>query len=289
MAPAHEAEAFASLDEWRRLGGNVVDTAQAYGDGDAERVLGHYMESTGRRQDLVILTKGCHPIGDDRPRVTPQAIHDDLSGSLERLRTHFVDIYMLHRDDTSVEVGPIVEALNEELVRGRILSFGASNWTPSRIEEADRFAARNGMVSFTSSSSQLSLAVQQVPMCDGCLSAHSPADLDAYARSGLALFAWAALAQGFFRDPPPDDLDVEIIYGSAANRQRSQRAQELAQRMGLTRSQVALAWVLHQRFPTFAVVATRRPGHLRDLAAASEVVLDERQVAWLDLVVDTLD
>jgi 1-deoxyxylulose-5-phosphate synthase len=289
MAPALEAEAFASLDEWLGLGGNVVDTAQAYGDGEAERVLGHYLESTGQRPDLVILTKGCHPIDDDRPRVTPEAIHGDLSGSLERLRTDHVDIYMLHRDDTSVEVGPIVEALNEEQERGRILSFGASNWLPSRIEEADRFAARHGLASFTSSSSQLSLAVQQVPMCDGCISAHSAADLDAYARSGLPLFAWAALAGGFFSDGPQTDPDVELIYGSTANRERSRRAQELGERLGLTRSQVALAWVLQQRFPTFGVVATRRLEHLRGLAAASEVVLDERQVEWLDLVSDSLD
>jgi aryl-alcohol dehydrogenase-like predicted oxidoreductase len=289
MAPALEAETFASLDAWLSLGGNVVDTAQAYGDGDAERALGRYLESTGRRRDLVILTKGCHPIGDDRPRVTPEAIHADLSGSLDRLRCDVVDIYMLHRDDPSVEVGPIVEALNEELARRRILSFGASNWLPARIEEADDFAARHGLSGFTSSSSQLSLAVQQVPMCDGCLSAHADADLDAYARSGLSLFAWAALAQGFFSDGLKDDPDVERIYGSAANRERSRRAQELGERLGLTRSQVALAWVLRQRFPTYAVVATRRLQHLDALAAASEVVLDERQVAWLDLVTDTLD
>jgi aryl-alcohol dehydrogenase-like predicted oxidoreductase len=289
MSPALEDECLESLEEWLRLGGNVVDSAQVYGDGDSERLLGRFIESTGRRGELVVLTKGCHPIADGRPRVTPEAIHDDLSGSLERLRTDHVDIYMLHRDDLSVEVAALIEALNDEMSTGRILSFGASNWQPSRIAEANDLAARHGLVGFTSSSSQLSLAAQEEPMCEGCLSAHSTADLDFYARSEIPLFAWAALAQGYFRDGPQTDPDVERIYESAANRERSRRALELGEQLGLTRSQVALAWVLSQRAPTYAVVATQRLDHLRAVAAASDIVLDERQVAWLDLVIDALD
>ena len=289
MAQGPTSEAFRFLGEWLALGGNVLDTAMAYGDGEAERVVGRFLESSRRRSDTVILTKGCHPLADGRPRVTPQAIHDDLSASLRRLRTDHVDIYMLHRDDASVGVEPLVEALDEELKAGRVLSFGASNWTLERLAEANDFAARSGLAGFTSSSVQLSLAVQEVPMCDGCTSAHGPADLAFYARSTLPLFAWAALAGGFFRDGPQPDPDVERIYASPANHERSERAQRLAESLGLTRSQVALAWVLNQGFPTFPVVATQRTAHLRQLAAAADIVLSERQVAWLDLAVQTPD
>ncbi len=282
-------DAFMLLDEWLGLGGNVLDTAQAYGDGEAERVVGEFVEATGCRSDVVILTKGCHPIGDDSPRVTPGAIHDDLSRSLSRLRTDHVDIFMLHRDDPSVTVGPIVEALNGELAAGRVRSVGASNWTPRRLEEANALAARNGMSGFSSSSCHLSLAVQQEPLCEGCVSAHSPADLTFYGHTMLPLFAWAALAGGFFRDGPQPDLDVERVYASPENRERSLRASQLSEAMGLTRSQIALAWVLNQDFPTFAIVATQRVGHLRQLAAASDVVLSARQVAWLDLAAQTPD
>ena len=79
MAQGPTSDAFRILGEWLALGGNVLDTAMAYGDGEAERVVGRFLESSRRRSDIVILTKGCHPLADGRPRVTPQAIHDDLS------------------------------------------------------------------------------------------------------------------------------------------------------------------------------------------------------------------
>jgi len=283
MSRGERSASFALLDEWLRLGGNVLDTAQAYGDGEAEFVIGEYVESIGCRPDVAIITKGCHPVGDDTPRVTPQAIHDDLGASLVRLRTNYVDVYMLHRDDPSMRVAPIIEALNEELEAGRVLSFGASNWTSRRIEMANSFAARHGMVGFSSSSCQLSLAVQREPMCAGCHSAHDPDDLEFHRRTGLPLVAWAALAGGYFRQGHQSDPDVERVYASSANRQRSLRATQLSRVLGLSRSQVALAWVLNQDFPVFAVVATRRPGHLRELAVAADIVLSAEQVAWLDL------
>jgi 1-deoxyxylulose-5-phosphate synthase len=279
--------AFALLDEWLQLGGNVLDTAQAYGDGEAERVIGEYVESAGCRADVAIITKGCHPIGDDTPRVTPAAIHDDLSASLARLRTDYVDVYMLHRDDPTVSVTPIIEALNAELEAGRIRSFGASNWTCHRLEEANVDAARRGMVGFSSSSCQLSLAVQREPLCHGCLTARDPADLEFHRRTMLPLVAWAALAGGFFREGPQPDPDVDRVYASPENLERSNRAAQLSRAMGLSRSQVALAWVLNQDFPAFAVVATQRAEHLRELAAAADVVLRAGQVAWLDLQTQT--
>jgi aryl-alcohol dehydrogenase-like predicted oxidoreductase len=286
MAQGRPADAFRILAAWLASGGNVLDTAKAYGDGEAERVVGDFLASTRRRHEVVILTKGCHPLADGGPRVTPQAISTDLSESLERLRTDHVDILMLHRDDPTVEVGPLIEALNRELRAGRILSFGASNWTTQRLEEAAAFAAQNGLVGFTSSSNQLSLAVQEVPMCDGCLSVHDADDLDYHARTGMPLFAWAALAGGFFRDGPQPDPDVGRLYGSPANHERSRRAERLARTLGLTRSQVALAWVVNQPFPTFPVVATQRSEHIGEIAAAADVVLTRERLAWLDLAAD---
>jgi 1-deoxyxylulose-5-phosphate synthase len=288
MAEAPASDSLRLLAAWLDLGGNVLDTAQAYGDGEAERVTGRFLTS-GRRSDMVILTKGCHPLADGNPRVTPQAIHDDLAGSLRRLGTDHVDIYMLHRDDPSVAVEPLIEALDEELRAGRLLSFGASNWTPARIAQANAFAIREGLAGFTSSSSQLSLAVQQEPMCEGCLSAREPADLAWYGDTGMPLFAWAALAGGWFREGPQPDPDVVRIYGSAENAERSERARRLGEALGLTRSQVALAWVLRQPFPTFPVVATRQLEHLHELAAAADVRLTPSQVAWLDLTAETPD
>src|SRR5262245_7228420 len=105
------------LERFLELGGNCVDTANIYGFGDSEKTLGRWIHESERRNELVLITKGCHP-GVNRedifgspwvPRLTPEAIQSDLNESLERLHTDFIDLYLLHRDDESVEVGPIIE------------------------------------------------------------------------------------------------------------------------------------------------------------------------------------
>ena len=112
------------------LGGNTVDTANVYG-GRSQRARhrGLWMQARGNRDDIVIISKGCHHNA-DRKRVTPYDLAADIADSLARLRTDYVDIYMLHRDDPSLPVGPIVEALNEHYAAGRIRAFGGSNWDP---------------------------------------------------------------------------------------------------------------------------------------------------------------
>ena len=127
------------IDAYLAVGGNCIDTAHIYGFGESEKALGRWLEQSGRRDDILLITKGCHPHVDEAgqfgpPRVTPEAIHSDLSESLERLGTDHVDLYLLHRDDETVPPGPLLEALNEENASGRIRAFGASNWTVKRID-----------------------------------------------------------------------------------------------------------------------------------------------------------
>ncbi len=121
------------LDRFLNSGGNCIDTAHIYGFGDSEKTLGRWFQKSGRRNDVILITKGCHPAVDREnifgspwvPRLTPEAIRDDLSESLERLQTDTIDLYLLHRDDEAVPVGPLIEALNQEQARGRIRALGA--------------------------------------------------------------------------------------------------------------------------------------------------------------------
>jgi len=274
--------ALALLAEWLGLGGNVLDTAAVYGDGESERIIGRFLEAAHCRPDVVLITKGCHPAADGLPRVTPAAIHDDLAASLARLRTDFADIYMLHRDDPAVAVGPILEALNAEVAAGRARSIGASNWATGRLEEAREFARRHGMVGFCSSSCQLSLAVQREPMASGCLSVHDPGGREFHRRTQMPLFAWAALAGGWFRGGAGEDPETVRVYGSAENRGRLLRASRFAAEAGLSTAQVALAWVANQPFPCFPVFASRSSEHLREAARAADIFLDAAALAWLD-------
>jgi 1-deoxyxylulose-5-phosphate synthase len=268
------------LDEWVRLGGNAIDTARVYGDGAAERDLGAWLASRPDvRDELVLVSKGAHPDG-ARRRVTPEDITVDLDASLAALGRP-IDVYMLHRDDPHLPVGPIMEALNEHLRAGRVRALGASNWTCARIDEANAYAADHGLAGFCCSSPHLSLATQNEEHWDDTRSAREEDIFAWHERGGLPLFAWSAQARGFFAGHESES--VSRVYDNADNSERRRRAAELAGRLGCTANQVALAWVLAQPFPVHAVVGVRTVAQLHEAAGALDVELSEEDVRRLDL------
>jgi aryl-alcohol dehydrogenase-like predicted oxidoreductase len=144
------------LDKSYEYGINTFDTAENYGK--SEIVLGNWIKNRGIRNSTVIITKGCHPYGNDR--LTEKDLRHDLENSLARLGTDRIDVYFLHRDVLSVPVGPIVEILNEYHRSGNIGAFGGSNWSIDRIAEANDYAKAHSLVPFSVSSPGFSLAVQ---------------------------------------------------------------------------------------------------------------------------------
>src|SRR5947209_5934479 len=139
------------IETWLELGGNIIDTAHVYSGGNSERAMGRWFQERGRRQDVVVLAKGAHHNA-DRRRVTPEDITCDLRDSLARLKTDTIDLFLLHRDDPDVPVGPIVEGLEEHRRAGRIRAYGGSNWSIQRLEEANAYAAAHRLQGFTASS-----------------------------------------------------------------------------------------------------------------------------------------
>ena len=280
-----EEQAFEVLDRFVEHGGNTFDTAHIYGTGACERALGGWIARRGNREQVVIIDKGCHPIGKSGPRVTPEAIHSDLDASLERLQTGYIDLYLLHRDDENVPVGPLVEALNEERARGRIHAFGGSNWHYTRIDAANDYAAEHGLVGFAASSPNLSLARPKEAMWPGCISAEDDARAW-HTRTQMPLIAWSSQAGGFFsgRFSPEDhsNADMVRVYYSDENFARLERARELAAQKGVTAIQIALAFVINQPFPVVALIGPETPGELESSLVGDTVVLASEELAYLD-------
>ena len=299
LSEADIAGSFALLDAVWEAGGTAFDTAHAYGAGEKERVLGRWMAERGNRERAVILDKGAHPErGRDR-RVTPEDIAADLQESLERLGTDYIDLYVLHRDDPEVPVGPIVEALNEHLRAGRIHAFGGSNWAYGRVREANEYARAHGLVPFAVSSPNFSLAEQVRPPWTGCLSVSGPQGESArrwYREQKMPLFTWSSLAGGFFtgrfnRDNldsfrTPLDLVCIEAYCYEQNFRRIDRARELAEARGVTIPQIALAYVLHQPDDIFTLVGCNNGAEFRENVAALDLALTAQELAWLDLRAD---
>ena len=293
FTPAGDDQVAELIYAYLAFGGNCIDTAHIYGSGDSERALGRWFEESRRREEIILISKGCHPHVDEAgrfgpPRVTAEAIHRDLGESLERLGTDHVDLYLLHRDDETVPPGPLLEALNEEKASGRIAAFGASNWRVERIASANEYAAGHGLTGFAASSPGLSLPRPVAMQFPGTLFADDETrrwHID----TQLPLLAWTSLAAGFASGRfQPDDTDVDEstrAFFSEDNFERMRRAQEVAERGGGSALQVALAFVLHQDFPVVALVGPSRVENLDGTLGALDVDLTPDEVRYLDLAV----
>jgi 1-deoxyxylulose-5-phosphate synthase len=286
FTPETYARAAELLDAFVAAGGTCVDTAHVYGRGASDRTLGMWIAERGNRDQIVVLGKGCHPIGNSGPRVGPQFIRADLNESLERLQTNYIDLYVLHRDDENVPVGTIVEALNEERAAGRIHAFGGSNWRTERLAAANAYAAEHGLIGFAASSPNLSLARPKEPMWAGCISA-SDADRAWHAATQLPLFSWSSQAGGFLsgRFTPEDtsNADMVRVYYSDENFERLRRATELGKQKGVGPIVIALAYVLNQSFPTVPLVGPANIAELNESLRALEIELTPEELAYLDL------
>ncbi|MFC5402213.1 aldo/keto reductase [Cohnella soli] len=272
-------------DAYIELGGNTFDSAHQY-EG-SEEALGRWMEKRNIRDRIVILTKGCHPDdGSPGPRVGAKFIREDMMESLERLRVKNVDMYALHRDDMTIPVGEIVEALNDAIRAGYVGTIGASNWTLNRVIEANQYAKDNHLQGFSFNSPSFSLAKPLEPHWPGCVSADE--DFCRWHESHqVPLLAWSSQAGGFFsgRFSPDirDNEDMVRVYYSDNNWERLDRATRLATAKGVTPIQIALAYVLHQRFPTFALIGPEKVEEMRSSFAGADISLSPSEMDWLDL------
>ena len=253
------------------------------------------MEQRGNRENVVIIGKSAHADG-DRKRVTPADIDQDIRESLERLRTDYIDLHLLHRDDPTVPVGPIVEELNAQREAGRIRAFGGSNWQPARIQEANDYAEAHGLVPFVASSPNYSLAVQAEEPWEDCISIGGEENAEKrvwYQESRMPVLAWSTLGRGFFRgnltaenfSEMRDDLEECCVraFCTTENFLRLKRVQTFARARNYSCAQVALAYLFHQDLNLFAMVGCTRPETFQECVGAFEIKLSDSEIEWLDL------
>ncbi len=287
--------AYALFDAFFARGINTFDTAHVYGNGKVDRLLGGWIASRGNREKVNVLAKGAHHNA-DRRRVTPFDITADIHDCLARMKTDYLDLFVLHRDDPSAPVGPIVETLHQHREAGRILAYGGSNWTHERLAEANAYAKEHGLTPFAVSSPNFSLAAQHEEPWPECVSIGGPAGEAArawYAQAGMTVIPWSSLAGGFFSgrfrrdnldsfDSTFDTLAVRC-YAREDNFQRLDRAETLSREKGLTLPQIALAYVVSQPFDVRPLVGCRTVEEIEQNLAALDVGLTPEEIAWLEL------
>jgi predicted dehydrogenase/aryl-alcohol dehydrogenase-like predicted oxidoreductase len=279
-------EALAIFDDFFRRGGTLFDTAWLYGGNtptNGDRVLGNWVNSRGLREKVVVLGKGAHT-----PLCNPRDMNSQLLETLERSGLGYLDIYMLHRDNPDVPVGEFVDALNQHKKAGRIRCFGGSNWSIPRIEQANDYAAKNGLEGMTVISNNLCLAEMIQAPWAGCIHSSDAQSRAWFTRTKTPLIAWSSQGRGFFlpgRAAPDKTDDRELVrcWYSPDNFKRLERANQMAAKRGVQAINIALAYVLCQPFPTFALIGPRRISETRSSLEALKIDLSPDELKWLNL------
>jgi aryl-alcohol dehydrogenase-like predicted oxidoreductase len=283
LSTGERARAFRYLDAALEAGCPAFDLAASYQLGGTERLFGNWIASRRNRDELFLITKGGHPYPVVQPhRLTPGALRDDLHASLRRLRTERVDLFLLHKDDPDARLEPILESLAKHEREGKFGAWGVSNWSDERIRALDALAPAAGLSRPSASSPHFSLLEWSRPPWKGSTTISGDANRRArafYARTQLPVLAWSPLGHGFFSMDGGGSLRT---YGTAANFARKQRAEELGREQGRSAAQIALAYLLNQPFPVFAIVSASTPEKMRSNLEAGQIRLSEGDARWLE-------
>lgn len=265
------SEAFTALDNFAALGGRIIDTATAYGDGAAESIIGDWLADRDDADQFFVVTKVCHPDEGWRPRVSPRVIRDEVRKAAERSPLRSV---LLHRDDETQPIEPLVEALSDTVREGCVPYFGVSNWSAPRLAAFAQLAAMDGHAILASY--QYSLARPARTLYPGALAADDEI-LDVLRRFGIPLIAWAAHAHGWFARKDA----AGAAFASPANVQARRRCELLAARLGVPPATLALAWLLAQSRTLVAAVRAESPGELSETMGAMGLVLNDEELSFL--------
>lgn len=270
------------LDAFFEAGGNAFDTAYVYGAGYTETLFGDWHSSRGVREDVVLIGKGAHT-----PLCYPDMIGKQLTESLERLKTDYVDIYFMHRDNPDVPVEEFVDAMDAEAKKGRVRGLlGVSNWARDRIDAANAYAERAGKQGVGALSNNFALAEMQDAIWDGCVSASDDEWKQWLRAKQIPILAWSSQGRGFFTNRAGrdrhDNAELVRVWYSDRNFVRRDRAVELAEKLGKSPIHVALAYVLAQPFPVVPLIGPRTLWELDDSLKGLDITLTPEQICWLE-------
>ena len=275
-------EAAVVYDPFFEMGGNCFDTSHVYGGSVCERILAQWIQERGIREQIVVLEKG-----GNAPNDNGAGLLREMQASLENTGLDYFDIYMIHRDNESVPIDEWMDALLEGYGKGYMKAFGISNFKLPRLQAAIEYLKSKGGPKLCALSNNFSLARMLAPVWDGCVSCSNDEYREWFEQSLMPVFSWSSQARGFFTDMASrEDLSDEEMtrsWYSDENFTRKERAEILAQEKGVVPINIALAYVLCQPFPTYALVGPQRRSEIVSTLAALDLELSPRELAWLDL------
>lgn len=290
-----EEESRKMLDYYISRGGNLIDTALVYSDwvpgerSRSEKLLGRYLKKSGKRNELIISTKGAHPeIGHmDEMRLSENEIRGDMEKSLMNLGVEHVDIYWLHRDHKNADIAEICHTLNSLVKEGKTRYFGLSNWTAQRMEEFNRYAEEHGMKKAVSSQLQYSIAESIPEHNDPTLVLMNKKEYAYYREKRMSVFAFASQAKGFFQKLAAGGASslsqkAEARYLSEENLRRFERIKRLSEKYAVSVGVIALSALLsNPDFQVIPIVGCKNISQLSESLSAADFHLSREDIEYI--------
>ena len=279
------ATSMSIVDAFLDAGGNYLDTADAYGHGASESLLGEALN--GRRSSVVIATKAGARYGGDpwnpRAGLSRHAVRSAIEGSLRNLKTDYIDLWYIHGPDRLTPIDETIRGIEDALRDGKIRAVGFSNLSPWQAAE---FVLK-APFAVSAAQYQYSLVCREI----------EEDFFEAFARHNLLLHAWGPLGQGFLagrysRGAMPEDGRVtmagEDIEEHVSRRTTEQNwrlvdaLREMAEARDVPMGQLAIAWICSRPVDTVTIAGPKSAAQVHDLAPASDLRLSEDEVATLD-------
>lgn len=260
---------------------NFFDTANSYSDGSSEEIVGRALRDFARREEVVVATKVYHQVGDLPEGLSRAQILRSVDDSLKRLGMEYVDLLQIHRWDYNTLIEETLEALNDVVKAGKARYIGASSMHARQFAHALALQKENGWAPFVTMQDHYNLIYREeenemLPLC---------------AREGVAVIPWSPLARGRLTRPwgettarlVSDEFGTTLYSTTEENdAQIADRLAHVADDLGATRAQTALAWLLSKPGVAAPIIGTSREEQLDELLNAVDLTLKPEQIAELE-------
>ena len=237
-------------------------------------------------RNIVLISK----VGEESSQ--PSEIFSLLQTSLERLQSNTADILILHHHSKQVPINEYVDALNEIKSSGKIKLFGISNISKERFDESLKWSKTNNKTPFSIINNQFSLAKMEKPLWPDCLSIYSKDYIKYLENKNINHFAWSSQARGFFIKENfikkflrrKFHRHLKDCFYSIDNIEKRKRAEELSYKYNCSSNDIALSWVINQKFPSYAIIGPKNNSELRFSMNSLNILLSDEDKKWLSKI-----